>query len=164
MVSYLVGATDLAPARDMALKRCCEQIKWYDTHAHQAWLAFTIFQVATVVLGGLTPILLLWATVPKPIQAVPAVLAAVAAGVNGIFHWREDHTRFACVREALKSEQVKFETRTTKEYGVGVDDAQALDHFVTNMEALAIAEIGQWRTLWLTQKTAAADKQTDKAG
>jgi len=67
-------------------------------------------------LSGLTPVLILWSDLPEVLKALPAALAAIAAGVVGVFQWRESYPRFAFVCEALKSERLKFETRTTAEY------------------------------------------------
>ena len=63
----------------------------------------------------------------------------------GVFQWRESYPRFAYVGEALKSERLKFETRTTVEYGPHLDEHQALSNFVVYMEALVMDEVTDWR-------------------
>jgi hypothetical protein len=80
------------------------------------------------------------------LQALPAALAAMAAGLAGIFQWRESYPRFAYVCEALKSERLKYETRTTTDYGQDLDDYQALNHFIIRMETLVMDEVSDWRT------------------
>jgi hypothetical protein len=56
-----------------ALERCDSQIRWYDQHARRSGFLANLFQIATMVLGVLTPILLLWATaLPVALQALPS--------------------------------------------------------------------------------------------
>ena|ERR1051326_1083651 len=98
------------------------------------------FQVAIIVLGALTPILLWGPDLPRVLQALPSALAAVAAGVSGTFHWRENWASFSSIREALKSERIKYLTRTTDDYSATQDDYWALDHFVERIEALTMSE------------------------
>lgn len=56
------------------------------------------------------------------LKATPAALAAMAAGVAGIFQWRESYPRFAYAGEALKSERLNFETRTIADYDPNLDE------------------------------------------
>ncbi len=53
-------------------------------------------------------LLILWSDLPKAVQALPAALAAVAAGLVGIVRWPHNKTRFSFTAEALKSEHVKW--------------------------------------------------------
>jgi hypothetical protein len=110
------GARDRDTRREFALQRVDGQIEWYETHSTRQWWAFAIFQSAAVVLGGLTPVLILWSGLPKAVQALPAALAAMAAGLVGIFRWPHNKTRYSFTAEALKSERVKYATRTTSRY------------------------------------------------
>lgn len=49
------------------------------------------------------------------------------------------------VCEALKSERLKFETRTTAMYRPSLDEQQALSNYVARMEALVKDEVTYWR-------------------
>jgi hypothetical protein len=131
--------------RELALRRADEQIDWYESHSARQWQAFSVFQTAAVVLGGLTPVLILWSGLPKAVQALPAALAAVAAGLVGIFRWPHNKTRYSFTAEALKSERVKFATRTTSLYGRDRTDEEALDSFVARIEDIAMSEVAEWR-------------------
>jgi hypothetical protein len=143
--------------RKAALRRCEMLIKNYEKYSLRAWRYYTGFQVATLVLAGLTPFLLLYGSgVPQPIQALPSALAALAAGINAVFHSREDAIRQRITRELLKSERAKFLTRTSPRYGTGVSDAKALDHFVCRIEELTINEVLKWGT---REKEAAVEEQ-----
>jgi hypothetical protein len=151
---------DLQKRQGEALERCERQIAWYDEHAQRSWWLQNGFQVATVVLGALTPLILIdkdFAQHNPILVAIPAALASVVAAINGIFKWREDGVRFGYIREALKSELIKFKTRTA-EYGTDLTDEQALDKFVTRIEQLAMSEVTEWRT----QRREDADKQKNK--
>ena len=122
-------------------------IENYEKYSLRAWRYYTGFQVATLVLAGLTPFLLLYGSgVPQPIQALPSALAAFAAGINAVFHSREDAIGLRITRELLKSERAKFLTRTSPRYGIGISDTQALDHFVCRIEELTINEVLKWGT------------------
>ena len=120
-------------------------ITWYEKVKRQHRVAYQISQVAAVVLSGLTPVLILWSDLPKPIQALPAALAAIAAGLNGIFQWKEGYVRFAYTGEALKSELLKFKTQTTKDYRASLEEQRALENFVARVEFLLLNEVSDWR-------------------
>jgi hypothetical protein len=131
--------------RKFALDRVDEQIRWYETHSARQWVAFSVFQSAAVILGGITPVLILWASVPKAVQALPAALAAVAAGLVGIFRWPHNKTRYSFTAEALKSERVKCLTRTTPLYNRIHSDDAALENFVARIEDISMTEVTEWR-------------------
>ena len=131
--------------RAFALARADAQIRWYESHSSRQWWAFTVFQSAAVILGGLTPVLILWTDLPKAVQALPAALAAIAAGLVGIFRWADNKARWSFTSEALKSERVKYATRTTAPYGRNLSDDEALDNFVARIENLAMTEVVEWR-------------------
>ncbi|MGH3072096.1 MAG: DUF4231 domain-containing protein [Gaiellaceae bacterium] len=141
----LPDAGDETSRREFALNRVEEQIEWYESHSARQWWAFTVFQTAAVVLGGLTPVLILWSELPKAVQALPAALAAIAAGLVGIFRWPHNKTRYSFAAEALKSERVKFATRTGPRYGRGRSEDEALDSFVARIEDIAMTEVAEWR-------------------
>ena len=132
-------------AREMALKRCDEQVVWYDGRSAGAWRFFIVFQSLAITLGAATPVLILWSSVPKPVQALPAALASVAAAFVGTFRWLDAKTRFGYTREALKSERMLFETRTPP-YGHDLPEEEALARFVLRIEQIAMAETEEWRT------------------
>ncbi len=154
------GARTIADRRSRAIDRCQEQIRWYEAHATKASTLYRVFQTAAVVLGGLTPILILWTDVPKPIQALPGAGAAIAAALVGLHHWQEDWTRFAGTAEALKSELLFYETRTSLSYRPSIGDEAALDNFVQRIEALAERETGAWSALQIKQFTERGSQQS----
>ena len=131
--------------RDEALRRCAEQIDWYQRYASREWTFFVIFQSSAVLLAAATPILILWSSLPKAVQALPAALASVAAGLSGTFRWLENKARYSFTAEALKSERVMFTTRTPPRYGIEIDDETALATFVSRIEQIAMSEVSEWR-------------------
>ena len=62
----------------------------------------------------------------------------------GIWDWRTDWIRFEGKSERLKSELVKYETRTTDPYAPSLPDDEALSAFVGAVEALAVGETDAW--------------------
>ena len=141
--------------QDAALRRCDQQISWYDRYSKREWRLFIVFQSATIALAAATPVLILWSSVPKPVQALPAALASVAAGLVGTFRWLQNKTRFAYTAEALKSERILFETRTPPRYGLDITSDEALAAFVARMEEISMTEVAEWRAD-LTRATSSA--------
>ncbi len=150
--------TDTTP-RGLALAQCQKHIDWYDKAKGRQRIAYQSFQAAVIVLSGLTPILILCTDLCEALQALPAALAAIAAGLLGIFQWRANYVRFAYVCEALKSEKLKFETRTTADYDTKLSDHDALSNFVARMERIVMREVSDWRAEM--QKTAQDGKTGD---
>ena len=150
--------SDTSP-RGLALAQCQQHIEFYDEAKWRQRIAYQSFQAAVIVLSGLTPILILWSNLCEALQALPSALAAIAAGLLGIFQWRANYVRFAYVCEALKSERLKFETRTTADYDKGLDDHVALSNFVARMERIVMREVSDWRAEM--QKTAQDGKPGD---
>ena len=134
------------PRSAIALRRCDDQIAWYERRSKAEWRLFVVFQSAAVLLAAMTPVLILWAAVPKAVQALPAALASVAAGLVGTFRWLQNKARFAYTAEALKSERVLFTTRTPPRYGPGLTDDAALGAFVARIEEITMSEVSEWRT------------------
>ena len=132
------------PRYQMAPKRCAEQIGWYERHAGRARLLYRTFQSAVVVLAGLTPVLALGEKGPELVQVLPAALASVFAAIVGLWSWQENWVRFAATAEALKSELVKFQTRTGEAYAVSLDEETVLNNFVVRIEGLASGELAAW--------------------
>jgi hypothetical protein len=133
------------PRRQAALDRCEEQIDWYVRYSKREWRLFVVFQSAAIALSAVTPVLILWSSLPKALQALPAAVASVAAGFVGTFRWLQNKTRFAYTAEALKSERVLFLTRTPPRYGLEVTEDAAVAAFVARIEEITMTEVAEWR-------------------
>ena len=129
-------AADLDARTKKAVAQCEEQIGWYASHSRADWYLYRTFQVGVIVLSRASPALLLFTDLPKPIQALPAALAALGAAVAAGFHWHEDAVRWATTRELLKSELRQFRTRTGRNYRSSLSEGIALDNSATRMEAI----------------------------
>jgi hypothetical protein len=145
IVACALNAPADSSSRERALARCQRLIKWYTKEKRRQRLAYQTFQVAAILLSGLTPILILWSDDPAGWTALPAALAAIAIGLLGIFQWKENYVRFAYVSEALQSEKNKFVTRTTTDYDKSLSEYEALSNFVTRVESLVMSEVSDWR-------------------
>jgi hypothetical protein len=137
---------DLEARRALALERCDRQIHWYTKYGVWAGVLYRVFQTSAVLLAALTPVLILWTDLSPVLQALPAALASVSAALVGIYGWQENKARFAFTAEALKSERVKYETRTGDYRG---DSSRALSRFVNRIEAIAMAETAEWRNAFV---------------
>lgn len=132
---------------DYALERCHELICWYEKTKKRQQLAYLLSQSIIVVLSGLTPIIILWGDLPVLLQAIPPAVVAVLVGLSGPFQWKENYLRFALTSEALKSERIKYLTRTTHAYSSKLDESRAIENFVMQIEKLAMNEASEWRSL-----------------
>lgn len=139
----------IAERRERAIARCEAQIGWYNRYALKAWTCWYALQIGAITLGGLTPVLILLPSVPKPVQAFPSALGALLVSINSIFHSRSDAVRMAHARDMLKSEYAKYLTRTTEHYGVQHDENAALDTFMGRVEEVAMRESTEWRNVHL---------------
>lgn len=129
---------------EKALTHCRSLINYYESRRIKSRRNYQILQIAAIILSGLTPVLILWTDVPKPIQALPAALASIAAGMVGVFHFQENWVASKNAAESLKSELLAFETRTTEWYRASAGEDQALDNFVVRIEHLHKGEVSGW--------------------
>ena len=144
-----IPTDEMNDRRRMALDDCQTMIKWYDTSKRTVRNLFFVSQVCIIVFSALTPVLILWSDLPKPLQALPAALASICAALNAVFRWRENWVLRAHTSEALKRELLKFKTRASDEYSADIDDQQALNNFVTRVESVSMNELSEWRVLQL---------------
>lgn len=126
---------------------CEKNIRWYKTNKTQSGRAYAILQTAALLLSGVTPILILWGSLPKPLQALPAAVATVATGLLGTFRFRDNQARWAISEETLGHELFNFKNRIGPAYGLDVDPEIALVQFVKTVEDLVINETADWRRL-----------------
>ena len=146
---YVLNGRGSVPSRAAeALYRCDTMIGWYENKLTFARRCYYVFQSAVILLSGITPFLVLtpYLADQKALQALPATVAAIAAALITSYRWREDWVRYAVAAETLRSERIKFGTRTTEPYAIKLTDDDALDNFVFRIEALAISEVAEWRS------------------
>jgi len=136
---------DFQSRQSKALEYCKKRMDWYGKHRDRNRIAFQMSQGMALTLSGLTPILILWSDLPKTIQALPAALAAILTGLNGIFHWRDNYIIFAYTWNHLANEKIKYATRATGDYGLNVDKESGLSNFISNVDKHIINEVEEWR-------------------
>ena len=133
-------------AQEIALMRCASRIAWYRRHGNQAKLLYFFAQSATILLGALTSVLILYSQytpVSPVLQALPAAFAAIFAGLSSTFHWQQDWLRYIRSAEDLLSELVRFKTTTSEKYRGGSDQG-ALENFVARVETICANENLDW--------------------
>ena len=160
---------DLATRRQIALERIQQLIARGEEHAARAWRNYYWAQGLTVGLAAITPCLIVLAKeTPNSwllnwLQLFFPALAAIAAGVGHIFHWRENGVRQTNLAEAIRSKLWRYQTRSG-EFGPALDDGQALDQLVVHVDGLNLQSVARWSSAQLaetpppteSQKTAAA--------
>jgi hypothetical protein len=144
-----LSENDIKMRQKVALDDCQTMIAWYDKNKRTARTFFYVSQICTIVLSALTPVLILWSEVPKPLQALPAAIASIAAALNAVFRWRENWVLRAHASEALRRELVKYKARVSEKYQADLADQTALNNFVTCIESLSMNELSEWRVLQL---------------
>jgi Protein of unknown function (DUF4231) len=144
-----MSATDSAfqARKETILAECQSSIEWYRKRKTVPRILYQGSQMSIIVLGALTPVLILVTDLPKWAQALPAAVASMAAGLSSVFHWQENWVRRASTLEALRAELLKYKTRTSSAYSSNLDEQSALDNFVTSVLNLTLNELASWRDL-----------------
>lgn len=112
----------VAPAREKALQYCQELIDDYKKTRKNARNIYYIAQLATIVLSGLTPILVLldkMGSSPSWLEWFPVICPAIAAIVSSIvtsFPFQQEWISANATVELLEAEQEKFVLGVTKSY------------------------------------------------
>jgi hypothetical protein len=142
----------LKDPKRLALQRCQDAIVWYErkrntTRSLHIWLKLT-----TIILGGATPVLLLWSSNPKNdllknLAGATAAAAAIATGIGGAFRPRENYIRFAHVAELLKSELFKYEAGISREYSPLTAPEATVENFALKVDNILLSEVLDWTRL-----------------
>ncbi len=127
-----------------AIAVCRYNMNWYQRHGLLAMGLYRGSQTLAVVLSAGAAILVLATELPKWVTALPAAVASLAAGLNGIYLWREDWVRWLATAQALRSELANYQCRHPERYGVNLSPDEALDNLVQRVQHLVDSETQQW--------------------
>jgi Protein of unknown function (DUF4231) len=158
------SGNDIAERRKLAMRRYAELLHWYERSRNRSRCLFYLFQTLVIVLSGITPILIIYTDL-KLIQAIPPALASVLAGLMGVYQFNEHWLRRSSAAEALKTECIKFETRSGKDYLETLSESQIIQSFVLRIEGIQADAVSQWRRareLSLTPEPKPEDESTNK--
>ncbi len=141
----------------LALDRCDDLIRWYEKTKNGNRRVWRWSQIAAVTLSGVTPVLVIIQTLVEDVEswrfvltiliALFPALVAIITGYDGLFQPKDNYIRVSYTSEALKSEKIKYLTRTTPRYNKSLDNHKALSNFVASIEKLAREEVSGWREL-----------------
>jgi hypothetical protein len=160
---------DTASRRKIALDRIDQLIVQYDDRARRAWRNYYYLQALTIGLAALTPCLIFLSTQnPRNtlfewLQLFFPAIAAIAAGVNSVFRWREDGVRYTSLAEAIRSQLWRFQTRAG-EFGGALSDDAALDRLVTRVDELNLQSLARWTAAQAAEAPAATEPKAATAG
>jgi len=162
LYSYLLNPNTAAdnnqitPVREKALRYCQELIDDYKNTRETSRNIYYTFQLATVILSGVTPILVLVDKL-EPSQAffkwLPVICPAVASIVASIvtsFPFQENWISANTTVELLEAEQEKFVLGVSPayRYSDGADEAQhqqmakmAIENFITQVNEIHLKQI-----------------------
>jgi hypothetical protein len=146
----------ITPVREKALRYCQELIDDYKNTRETSRNIYYTFQLATVILSGVTPILVLVDKL-EPSQALlkwlPVICPAVASIVASIvtsFPFQENWISANTTVELLEAEQEKFVLGVSPayRYSDGADAAQhqqmakmAIENFITQVNEIHLKQI-----------------------
>jgi hypothetical protein len=153
---------DLGPRRQAALERITQLLAATDEHARRAWRNYHVSQWLTIGLAALTPcIIALAKDNPRNellnwLQLFTPALAAISAGVNQIFRWREDAVRYTSLAASMRSQLWRFQTRAGEYRATSEDDA--LDTLVLRVDELELKSVANWSGALLGDAAPANDK------
>lgn len=151
---------NISSGRESALRRCQELIEWYEKQKPKHRIFDYALQTLTIVMAGITPLLLMIDGLHNALKALPAVIATIAAGLNAAFRSRSTYVNFSYAAERLKSEKLKYEIRTSPEYSGKIDQTKELEAFIERIESIVLAELSEWRERLLKEDTAASMRET----
>lgn len=134
-----------ASGRDRVVRHCEDYIAWYEKVKANARRLDYLLQISTIVFSAITPLLVLSPGVPPVLQALPATVAAVAAGLQGVFKFRERFLGFALAGELLKAEKLRFEIRTEAVSPADPNYVAILDEFAEHINQIVLDETREWR-------------------
>jgi hypothetical protein len=153
---------DLATRRQIALERIQQLIARGEEHAARAWRNYYWAQGLTVGLAAITPCLIVLAKESPNswllnwLQLFFPALAAIAAGVGHIFHWRENGVRQTNLAEAIRSKLWRYQTRSG-EFGLDLDEEQALSQLVVGVDGLNLQSVARWSSAQLAETAPTAE-------
>jgi hypothetical protein len=131
----------LESRRERALKFCDKKLKDYRRERTWNHWAFVGFRAVAIVLGAITPALIL-ATLPKWVQALSAAIVTVATAMITIFQWREEWVRSSVTTQQLEFERQNFSLQTTP-YAPSLGAEEALSLFMSRIESIIQADIAE---------------------
>src|SRR5215211_4665716 len=116
MSSHASTNHDFEKREAAAINACQASMKWFTKNKRIARNLYYTSHAAIITLSALTPVLILVTDLPKWAQALPAALAAVAAGMSSAFNWKENWIRRSTTLEFLIAEKTRYETRASPAY------------------------------------------------
>jgi hypothetical protein len=153
---------DLATRQQIALDRIQQLIAGCEERAARAWRNYYLSQGLTVGLAAITPCLIILAKESPNswllnwLQLFVPALAAIAAGVGHIFHWRENGVRQTNLAEAIRSKLWRYQTRSG-EFGSSLDEGQAVDQLVVLVDGLNLQSVARWSSAQLAEASPTAE-------
>ncbi len=131
---------DYNERRQWALTEARRLQSLYESRKRNHRLIYYVLQLGTIILSGLTPVLLLWSGIPQVIQALPAALASMFATINSIFHFQENWIQYSRTDHAIRGEIRNFIGRATQDYATDLTADQALSNFINNLTTIEQTE------------------------
>ena len=166
----------ITPVREKALRYCQELIDDYKNTRETSRNIYYTFQLATVILSGVTPILVLVDKL-EPSQAffkwLPVICPAVASIVASIvtsFPFQENWISANTTVELLEAEQEKFVLGVSPAYRCydGADEAQhqqmakmAIENFITQVNEIHLKQIQKPDETRSTEQNTEAAQSTE---
>jgi hypothetical protein len=150
------AGVDLATRRQIALDRIQQLIVSCEERSARAWRNYYWSQGLTVGLAAITPCLIILSKESPSswllnwLQLFFPALAAIAAGVGHIFHWRENGVRQTNLAEAIRSKLWRYQTRSG-EFGLALGEEQALDKLVVDVDGVNLQSVARWSSAQLAE-------------
>lgn len=152
-------ALSFAERQHAALRHIDQLILHCHTRAVNARRWYYVLQGATIALAAITPCLILIAQGNNGflqwLSAFVPAGAAITAGLSHILNWQQDGVRYTALEASLRSERWQYETRTGS-YSIELTDEQALDHLVSQVDALNLHAVAAWSAEQLAEPAAPA--------
>ena len=142
--------------RAIALRRCEALIEWYERQKTRQRLLDNLLQTMVILAAGLTAFAAAIESWPKWAIVLPAVITTVATGLSANFRFRSKYVSFASAAERLNWVLLRYQIRSQ---GTSTEPRD-LEEFVNSMEAIASAELAEWRAVHLAGDIAGKSKRS----
>ena len=138
----------------MYLMRVEDQLAWFGIKSVQLGRRYRLLLVLSVVLAGMTPLLILVSELPKIVQALPAALASMISGTIAIYGYPEQIAAFGRTLDEIRSQKFRFMSRVAP-----YDGNDAFPRFVERVELAITSGSAQGRQAWLKGASGVAQGQ-----
>lgn len=135
--------------------RVTAQRTYFSKKASKSKKYYYFVSIAKLVVSLVITVLSSAKSGASPISMIVSILSALIALTEGIlllYKFNENWIVYRLTSENLKKEEFLFKTRSGEYYNI--DDSQAYNYFVQNIEAIIQSSNKQWESIYRNKREA----------